>query len=112
MKRLVEIEDVRLVGPSITLSVGDVLLFNGTGGHVQSGDDILEYQGALLRALPGHDGTILTPAGAPNAVLFRARAPGQARIDVIKGDPWHRSEATILHVNVEANSVRRPSSSG
>jgi hypothetical protein len=101
MKRLVEIQDVRLVGPSITLGVGDVLLFNGTGGHVQSGDDILEYQGALLRAVLGDDGVVLTPMGAPNAVLFRASAPGQARIDVITGDPWHHSEATILHVNVE-----------
>ena len=103
MKRLVEIQDVRLVGPSITLGVGDVLLFNGTGGHVQSGDHILEYQGALLRAVLGDDGTILTPQGPPNVVLFRARAPGQARIDVIQGDPWHRSETTILHIKVEAD---------
>jgi len=40
--------------------------------------------------------------GAPNAVLFLARRPGRATIDVVTGDPWRAPQTTTLDVTVES----------
>jgi hypothetical protein len=34
------------------------------------------------------DGRVLSPVGPPTTALFRALQSGQARIEVIRGDPW------------------------
>jgi len=104
MPRLIEVSDAR-VGPSTqTLSVGDVLLFRAAGGHVRSGDNVIELVGIFVQAVVGAEGTILMPMGPPNTVLFRARKPGHARIDVVTGDPFHAPEATVLRITVESGT--------
>ena len=102
MARLIEVQNPQAVSSSLALQVGDVLLFNATGGHVQSGDHVVEMLGAFLLAILGDDGEILTPMGAPNTVLFRALRPGEATIDVVNGDPWHAPRTTTLGITVES----------
>lgn len=46
-------------------------------------------------------GRVLAPMGSPNAVLFHARRPGQAAIDVVTGDPWGSPATRRLTVVVE-----------
>jgi len=81
---------------------GDVLLFRATGGRVRSGGDVVELLGPFLSVVMGNNGTILTPAWAPNTVLFRAHGPGRAMIDVVTGDPWRAPRATTLDITVES----------
>ena len=101
MGRLIEVQTALGVPSSLSLHVGDVLLFKATGGHVQSGD-VVEMLGAFLQAILGDNGHILTPMGAPNTVLFRALRPGRATIDVVTGDPWHAAQTTTLGLTVES----------
>jgi hypothetical protein len=89
MSRLIEIQPVPQELPaSLTLSVGDAMLFAASGGHVLDGIAV-ELFGSFVESVLGTDGRVLTPAGPPNAVLFFAREPGRAVIDVVTGDPWH-----------------------
>jgi hypothetical protein len=81
--------------------LGDVLLFHATGGRIRSGDDVVELLGPFLSAVLGDDGKVWTPLGLPNTVLFRARKPGRAEIDVITGDALHSPRTTELSVDVE-----------
>jgi hypothetical protein len=100
--RLIEIQPgARGLPPSLTVEVGDVLVFGATGGHVRSGGDAVEILGAFLSSVLGDNGRILSPMGAPNAVLFLARRPGRATIDVVTGDPWRTSQTTTLDLTVE-----------
>lgn len=102
MGRLIEIQPgTQGFPPSITVEVGDLLVFSATGGHVQSGADAVEIVGAFLSSVLGSNGRILSPMGAPNAVLFLARRPGHATIEVVTGDPWHASQTTMLDLTVE-----------
>jgi hypothetical protein len=101
MARLIEVQNPQGVSSNLALQVGDVLLFNATGGHIQSGDDVVEMLGAFRPAILGDNGEILTPMGAPNTVLFRALRPGQATIDVVHGDPWHAPQTTTLGITVK-----------
>ncbi len=104
MPRLIEVSDAR-AGPSAqTLSVGDVLLFRAAGGHVRSGDNVIELVGIFVQAVVGNEGAIVTPMGPPNTVLFRALKPGHARIDVVTGDPFHAPQATVLRITVESGA--------
>jgi len=102
MARLIEVQDARVSPSPLTVHLGDVLLFRATGGLVRSGADIVELLGPFLPALLGDDGNILTPMGPPNAVLFRARRPGQAVIDVVTGDPFNSPQTTALTITVES----------
>jgi hypothetical protein len=101
MGRLIEVQDPLGVSSSLSLQVGDVLLFHASGGHLQSGGDVVEYLGAFITAILEPNGTILTPMGAPNTVLFRALHPGRATIDLVTGDPWHSPQTITLSVTVE-----------
>ncbi len=102
MPRLIEVRDARACQSPQTIKVGDVFLFRAAGGHVRSGDDVLELLGPFTPAVVGDDGTIFTPMGPPNTVLFRARQPGQALIDVVTGDPFHAPQTTVLRIAVES----------
>jgi hypothetical protein len=102
MARLIEVQNPQGVSSSLALQMGDVLLFNATGGHIQSGEDVVEILGTFLLAILGDNGEILTPMGAPNTVLFRALRPGQATIDVVHGDPWHAPQTTTLGITVKS----------
>lgn len=102
MARLIEVQDAHVCPSPLTVSLGDVLLFRATGGRVRSGGDVVELLGPLLSAVLGEDGNILTPIGAPNTVLFRARRSGRARIDVVMGDPFHTPQTATLDITVES----------
>jgi hypothetical protein len=72
-----------------------------TGGRVHFGADVVAYLGPFVLGTIGNDGQILSPARAPNSVLFAARQQGQAKIDVIAYDPWHAARATSILIIVE-----------
>jgi hypothetical protein len=101
MARLIEIQHAQGFPPSLTIQVGDVLAFGATGGHVQSGANVIEILGPFLPAVVGDNGQILSPMGAPNAVWFLARRPGRATIDVVTGDPWQAPQTTTLDITIE-----------
>jgi hypothetical protein len=100
MARLIEVQDAGACPSPLTVGLGDVLLFRAAGGHVRDGEEVVELVGAFLSAVVGDDGNILAPMGPPNTVLFRARKRGQARIDVITGDPFHAAQTIVLDINV------------
>ncbi|MDZ7961265.1 MAG: hypothetical protein RMY34_25855 [Aulosira sp. DedQUE10] len=102
MGRLIEVQNVQALPPSLTLRVGDLLIFGATGGHVQSGADIVEILGPFFPGVMGNNGKILSPIGAPNAVMFLARRPGRAMIDVVIGDRWYTSQIATLEMIVES----------
>jgi hypothetical protein len=102
MGRLIKVQQMQDLPSQVTLQVGDALFFAATGGHVQFGADIVEIIGPFLPGVLRENGEILSPMGAPNAVLFLACRPGRAMIDVVTGDPWHAPQTTILEISVEA----------
>jgi hypothetical protein len=102
MPRLIEVQDARACPSPLTVGRGDVLLFRATGGRVRDGSDVIELLGPFLPAVVGDDGNVLAPMGLPNTVLFRARGPGQALIDVITGDNLHAQQTTALSIRVES----------
>jgi hypothetical protein len=102
MGRLIEVQHAQDLPTRLTIRVGDVLVFGATGGHVRSGAEVVEILGPFLPGILGDDGQILSPMGAPNAVLFLARRPGRATIDVVTGDPWHAPKTTALGITVES----------
>lgn len=93
MSRLIEIQPVAQDLPAdLTVGVGDVLRFAASGGRVLEGAAV-QILGIFVESVLGPDGRVVAPMGPPNAVLFHARLPGRAAIDVVTGDPW-RSPAT------------------
>jgi hypothetical protein len=102
MPRLIEVRDARACPSLQRVKVGDVLVFHAAGGHVRSGDDVVELLGPFVTAVVGDEGTIFTPMGPPNTVLFRASQHGQALIDVAIGDPFHAPQTIELRIAVEA----------
>jgi hypothetical protein len=93
MARLIEVQAAQALPASFTLEPGDLLLFQASGGHLLAGAGVVELLGAFLPGTMAPGGAIVSPMGAPNTVLFLARQPGQARIGVVRGDPWSRPEA-------------------
>jgi|SRR5215813_26140 len=102
MPRLIEVQDASVCSSQMVVRPGDVLLFWAVGGHVHSGDDVVELLGLFLQSVLGNDGNILTPMGAPNTILFYARQPGRALIDVITGDLFHTPRTNSLSIIVES----------
>lgn len=100
MGRLIEIQAAQGLPPSMAVRAGDLLVFEASGGHVRSGAEAVELLGAFLRSVVGDDRQVLSPLGAPNAVVFLARRPGSAKIDVVTGDPWHGSKTVPLEIIV------------
>jgi hypothetical protein len=101
MGRLIEVQDAQSCQAPLVVSAGDMLLFHASGGHIRSGGDVLEMMGPFLSAVLGDDGSVLAPMGAPNTVLFLARRPGRAAIDVVTGDPWHGPRTMALDIAIE-----------
>jgi hypothetical protein len=100
MGRLIEIQDALDCPASLTIAVGDLLQFSASGGHVMSGAS-LEMLGPFLPAVLAGNGEPLAPVGAPNTVLFLARRPGRAVIDVVVGDPWHAPRTVAITIDVK-----------
>lgn len=83
------------------MHVGDLLVFGAAGGHVRSGAEVLERLGPFVPGAVGTDGQVLSPMGAPNTLLFLARSPGSAHIEVVRGDPWGTPGEVQMLVTVE-----------
>ena len=101
MARLIEVDNVVALPQSIIIERGDLLLFRAPGGHVTAGAEVIELIGPFLSVLMVDDGHILSPMGAPNAVLFLARAKGRAEVQVTMGDPFYASLTTTLEIIVQ-----------
>jgi hypothetical protein len=101
MGRLIEVQQAPGDLRRLTIKVEDVLQFAATGGRVHSGADVVEILGPFVPGVIGDNGQILSPVGAPNTVLFVARRPGAATIDVVTGDPWHGPKTATLEISVE-----------
>lgn len=102
MGRLIEIQHAQDPLPtSLTIRVGDVLVFGATGGHVHSGPEVVEILGPFLPGVLGDNGQVLSPMSAPNTVLFIARCSGRATIDVVTGEPWRSPKTTTVNITVE-----------
>jgi len=84
----------------LVLAVGDVVRVAATGGGVRSGTGV-EMLGILTEGVVGIDGSVLTPLGPPGAVLFRAREPGRAIVELVSGDPFREPLTRTLAVRVE-----------
>ena len=102
MKRLIEIDDATAVPSSVTIGVGDVLLFAATGSRVLSGSENIAVMGPFVRSVIGDDGQVYSPAGPPNSLAVVARQPGHAVIEVMTGDPWHATRTAKLGVAIVA----------
>jgi hypothetical protein len=102
MARLIDIIDAAECPANLTLEAGDLLRFGATGGRVRSGSSAVEMLGPFIPGVLSNDGEIISPAGPPGTVLFLARRPGRAVIDVIIGDPFHTTATTTIAIDVTA----------
>jgi hypothetical protein len=75
----------------LNVQVGDLLMFGASGGRLLEGGTAVELAGIFSISVLSNDGRVLSPAGPPTTVLFRAIQSGQTRIEVIRGDPWQGS---------------------
>ena len=88
----------------LAIAVGDVLRFAASGGQVLEGGAV-ESLGSFVRGVIGTDGRAMSPAGTPNAVLFRAVAPGSATINIVYGDQSGSSGSLEIVVTVEEQAA-------
>jgi hypothetical protein len=100
MTRLIAIDDAKACAPSLSVKVGDLLVFSAFGGRMNTGSPALRCLGAFMRAVVGTNGAVLEPMGLPNAVVFEAQQQGQAEIDVIRGDPFGATSTETLLIIV------------
>ena len=68
--------------------VGDLLMFGASRRRLLEGGTTVELMGIFSTGVLSDDGSVLSPVGPPTSALFRALQSGQARIEVIRGDPW------------------------
>jgi len=99
---MIEVARARDLPAHVVIGVGDVFVFKAVGGVVRAGADLLDVLGPFRPAVIGPDGTVMSPEGPPGTVMFLARAPGSATIEVISGDPWRRPERIALDIEIEA----------
>jgi hypothetical protein len=88
LARVVEIQACQDLPPVLHVRVGDILMVGASGGRVLEGGTTVELLGVFSTGVLSDDGLALSPAGPPTSALFRARQSGQARVEVIRGDPW------------------------
>lgn len=100
MGRLVEIQRADEAPAEVRLQVGDVLSIGGSGARVKEGEDAIAMLGAFLPASCTRDGDVVAPMGPPSLVLFSARAPGAATLEVMSGDAFTSPARTIVRVIV------------
>lgn len=100
MSRLIEVQfgDWDPSHP-INVQVGDVLRFAASGGRVRGGSAV-ELVGIFTEGLVGTSGEVISPIGAPNTVLFRAKMSGSDTIDVVIGDPWNKAQTKSIAILV------------
>ena len=77
-------QDGECLTTRLSLGVGDVVRFSGSGAIVRDGT-CLDVVAILTEAIIATDGTVLAPEGPPNVILVRATAPGSATLDLVVG---------------------------
>jgi len=103
MARLIEVQDPHVCPRALRIQMGDTLMFSATGGHIRSAGDVVELIGPFVPAVVDDLGNVVAPSGAPNTILFRALQDGRAIIDVMFGDPFHRTLAVReFEISVES----------
>jgi hypothetical protein len=102
MGRLIEVQDAQLCQSPLAICQGDLLCFYAVGGRVNSGGASLEKLGPFQQAVIGEQGDVIAAQGAPNRVLFLARRPGQASVDITTGDPWGSTQNVQLEIVVQS----------
>jgi hypothetical protein len=101
MNRFIDIRpDDEGLPSGLVITVGDVVRFTATGGRIRSGTGV-ELLGILSDSVVGTGGVVLTPLGPPTAVLFLARSPGSAVVDVVTGDPFRSPATRSVVIRVE-----------
>jgi hypothetical protein len=75
---------------SISMHQGDVLSVPATGGRLIKGGEVLELLGPFYPAFLNAVGELIAPSGSPNQLLFLARKPGMATIEVISESALQR----------------------
>lgn len=101
MGRLIEVQTGQGLPPRLVVRSGDLLVFEASGGHLRSGTESVELLGAFVKGVVGDNLQLLAPLGAPNAVVFFARNPGTAEVDVVVGDPWRSPKTLACRIVVE-----------
>jgi hypothetical protein len=106
MARLISIEDPLIGPPRLLLAVGDLLVCWASGGRVHPGGaERLEllgfFQSGDVVGELATDEALPVPAGPPDRVVFLARLPGHATIDLLTGSPWYGSHTTSLELEIK-----------
>lgn len=100
MSRLIDIGADAVA--DLIVRVGDVLSFAASGGKVELGASSVEALGSFLPAVVAGHGDILSPETGPTTTLFRALAPGRARVTLFSGLNWADPETRSIEILVEA----------
>jgi len=100
MALLIDVVNVEVLASPITLHAGDLFSFKASGGQVNSGTEIIELLGPFSTAILQDNGEIISPMGPPGILLFFARRPGKAKIEVVSGDPFFKPILTHLEIIV------------
>ena len=100
MATLIEVSDLTALPSQITFQEGDVLMLNATGGHVTLNTNVVELLGPFIAGVLSNSWQIITPMGAPGTILFVARQPGKATIDVVTGDAFYNPVTTSIEIMV------------
>lgn len=101
MSRLIQVDAGVVGGAPLVVRLGDVLAFAASGVRMGVGSSVLEQLGPLLTAVVGVDGRVISPEGPPSTVLFVARAPGRATLEVMIGEPWRAPHRTSYVIDVQ-----------
>src|SRR3954468_4069860 len=99
MPRLLDL-GAEALPPALRIRVGDLLLGRATGGRVALGEGVLEARGAFRAASVTPAGEVVEAMGSPDAVAFLARRAGRARIEIMRGDPFHNPQAVPVEITV------------
>jgi hypothetical protein len=100
MPRLIEIPKAEDGPPSLTIAVGDCLLFRASGGRIAQGGPCVELCGPFFPAFVAPSGEVISPQGSPDSVLVLARAPGPATLEIFRGDAWRGSHKITVAITV------------
>jgi hypothetical protein len=77
----------QILGPVAPATFGELHGVDAGGSAGPYRCTAVEILGAFVERVLGTDGRVPAPAGSPNVVLFRARQPGRALLDLAVGDP-------------------------
>lgn len=100
MAVLIDVDNVETLTSPVTLQQGDMLSLKASGGHINSGTEIVGFFGPFVSGFMRSNGEVLSPEGAPGTLLVFARQPGRAVIEVFTGDPWYGAVSTVLEIMV------------